>query len=82
MNIKKNVAVSDSGMIFNPDTGETFTVNPIGAEIINRMKEGSTKQKISETTAFKYTVDPSTFEKDYEDFVNLMRNFSLIEDDE
>ena len=33
MNIKKNVAVSDSGMIFNPDTGETFTVNPIGADI-------------------------------------------------
>jgi hypothetical protein len=82
MNIKKNVAVSDSGMIFNPDTGETFTVNPIGADIINYLKEGSTKQKMSEKVTSKYTVEPSAFEKDYDDFVNLMRNFSLIEDGE
>jgi len=28
----------------------------------------------------KYSVEPSTFQNDYEDFINLMRNFSLIED--
>jgi len=40
MRIKDNIAVSASGLIFNPDTGESFTVNPMGAEIISKLKEG------------------------------------------
>ncbi len=82
MNIKRNIAVSDAGMIFNPDTGETYTVNPIGAEIINCIKEGNSIEKMSETVTSKYNVEPSTFEKDFDDFAGLLRNFSLIEDDE
>jgi len=40
MNIKKNIALSDSGFIFNPSTGESFSMNPIGLEIITMLKEG------------------------------------------
>ncbi len=82
MNMKKDVAVSDSGIIFNPDTGETFTVNPIGADIINCIKERNTIMEMNEKITSKYTVEPSTFEKNYDDFINLLRNFSLVEDDE
>jgi hypothetical protein len=80
MNIKQNIAVSGAGMIFNPNTGETYTVNPIGAEIISRIKEGQSLNEMSEKIIAKYSVEKSTFQNDYEDFVNLMRNFSLIED--
>jgi len=80
MNIKQNIAVSGAGMIFNPNTGETYTVNPIGAEIINNIKEGQSLNEMREIFTSKYSVEPSTFQNDYEDFINLMRNFSLIED--
>ncbi len=80
MNIKQNIAVSGAGMIFNPNTGETYTVNPIGAEIINNIKEGQSLNEMREKFTSKYSVEPSTFQNDYEDFINLMRNFSLIED--
>jgi len=80
MNIKQNIAVSGAGMIFNPDTGETFTVNPIGAEIINGIKEGNSLKEVQEKISSRYTVEPSTFQNDSEDFINLMRNFLLIED--
>jgi len=82
MKIKKNIAVSDAGMIFNPDTGETFTVNPIGVEIINAIKEGSTMEDLRKIVTQRYNVDDSTFEKDYDDFVGLLRNFSLLEEDD
>ncbi len=82
MNIKKNIAVSDAGMIFNPETGETFTVNPIGAEIISAVKEGHSPESITKTITEKYNVEPTTFEKDYEDFIGLLRNFSLLEEDD
>jgi len=79
MNIKKNVAVSDTGMIFNPDTGETYAINPMGAEIINGMMEGKSLDEMSEIIISRYSVEPSTFQNDFEDFINLLKNFSLIE---
>ncbi|NCC72271.1 MAG: PqqD family protein [Sphingobacteriia bacterium] len=81
MRIKKNVAVSASGLIFNPDTGESFTVNPMGAMIINGLKEGKSQEEIITTTIEKYFVEKNTFEKDFEDFLGLLNNFSLVEND-
>lgn len=79
MRIKKNIAVSASGLIFNPDTGESFTVNPMGASIINELKEGKEQQEIVRTAIEKYFVEKTTFEKDFEDFVGLLKNYSLVE---
>jgi len=81
MKIKPNIAVSDSGFVFNPDTGESFTVNPIGVEIINLLKESNETSEISNQVRLKYTVEQPTFEKDFDDFIGLMRNYSLIEND-
>lgn len=81
MKIKKNIAVSASGLIFNPDTGESFTVNPMGAEIINYLKDGENQKSIEAKVTEKYNIDKSSFEKDFEDFVSLLRNYLLIEND-
>ena len=70
--IKNNVAVSDSGFIFNPDTGESFTVNPIGVEIIKLLKEGKTVDTITEELQKTYATDAQTLEKDAEDFIGLL----------
>jgi len=81
MKIKNNIAVSASGLIFNPDSGESFTVNPMGAEIINHLKEGAKQAEIEKTVLDKYLVDKSSFEKDYEDFIGMLRNYLLVEDE-
>lgn len=81
MNIKSNIAVSASGLIFNPDTGESFTVNPMGAEIINYLKSGNSKQEIETKVLNKYNIDRSSFEKDLEDFTALLQNYSLVENE-
>ncbi len=81
MKIKSNIAVSDSGFIFNPDTGESYTVNPIGARIISLLKEGKDNSGISSELLRQYSVDANTFEKDFDDFIGLLRNYSLIEND-
>lgn len=77
--MKSNIAVSDSGFIFNPDTGESFTVNPIGILIINQLKEGCELNEIGNIIREKYNVQFVTFEKDFDDFIGLLRNYSLIE---
>ena len=79
MKIKKNVAISESGYIFNPATGESFSINPIGVEIFNMIKEQKSYEEISQLILTKYSTDKDTFEKDYSDFVGFLKQFMLIE---
>lgn len=82
MKLSKNVAISESGLLFNPVTGESFTVNPIGVEIINALKEDRDPQSISDDILGKYSTDRSTFEKDYQDFIGMLIHFKLLEHNE
>jgi hypothetical protein len=79
MKLRKNVAVSEAGLLFNPVTGESFSVNPIGVEILKMIREDKTVDQISEAMLEKYTTDKATFEKDYHDFVGILYNHNLIE---
>lgn len=81
MKIKHNIAVSDSGFIFNPDTGESYTVNPIGANIIRQLQAGKAINDITGELQKSYDIDLNTLEKDTEDFIGLLKNFSLIENE-
>jgi len=79
MNINKNIAVSDSGFVFNPTTGESYSVNPIGVEIIELLKQEKTVDEINKTLTERYNADMVTIEKDVADFVTLLIQYSLIE---
>ena len=79
MKMRKNIAVSDSGFIFNPGTGDSFSTNPIGMEIIALMKEEKDIEAIKAVITGKYNVDDATFEKDYFDFLNMLQSYQLTE---
>jgi len=79
MKINENLAISESGFLFNPSTGESFTVNPIGAEIIELMKEGKTEVEISEKIIKSYEVDIKTLQKDLHDFSEILRHHQLLD---
>lgn len=79
MKLNKNIAISESGLLFNPITGESFTVNPIGVEILNMIREESEPGRIRETIMEKYSVDAISFEKDYQDFLGMLLHYKLME---
>ncbi len=82
MKLKKNVAVSESGLLFNPVTGESFSVNPIGIEILALIREEKTEAQIGEVILAKYNTDLTTFEKDYQDFIGILSHNHLLESHE
>ena len=82
MKIKKNIAISESGYVFNPSSGESFTVNPIGIELVNMIREEKTFEEISKTLLTKYNTDSDTFEKDYHDFIGFLKLYHLLENEE
>ena len=57
MKIKRNIALSDSGFVFDPSTGDSFSTNPIGLEIIKSLKEGKTKEEIKAHAIKNYMTD-------------------------
>ncbi len=79
MTINKDVAVSDSGFVFNPTTGESYSVNPIGVEIIEMLKQEKTIDEINHALTKMYNADIVTIDKDVADFISLLKNYSLIE---
>jgi hypothetical protein len=79
MKLKKNIATSEAGFVFNPGTGDSFSVNPLGAEILAGFKENKTPDDILEILSLKYDVERSQLEKDMEDFVSQLYGYSLLE---
>lgn len=77
MKIRKNIAISESGFVFNPVTGESYTVNPIGTEIIQLLNEGMETEQITISLCDKYLVDRHTFEKDLSDFVGMLEHHHI-----
>jgi hypothetical protein len=79
MKINKHIAVSDSGFVFNPVTGESFTANPMGIEIIEMMKQDVSLQDMIATINAKYHTEHANVEKDVAEYYELLKSFSLID---
>lgn len=79
MRVRKNVATSDEGFLFNPTTGDSFSTNAIGAEIILLMKKDIPTSEVVDTICEKYDVDKALFERDLEEFTLQLKGNSILE---
>lgn len=79
MRLRKNIATSESGFIFHPGTGDSFSANPIAAEILAQLKEGIAVSDIKKSIIEKYDVLPNMLEKDWDDFYAQLREANLLE---
>jgi hypothetical protein len=77
--IKSNIAVSDSGFLLNPSTGESFSLNPMGVKMIKKMNEGKDFREIEVEIMKEYDVSSSMFDKDFQDFVGVLKQYNLLE---
>jgi hypothetical protein len=79
--IKKNIAISDSGFVFDPGTGDSYSLNPTGLEIVQLIKSGKDFQQVLGEMSAKYEVDPESFERYYYDFTTTLKQLRLTESD-
>ncbi len=82
MNIKKHIAVSESGVLFNGSTGDSFSVNPIAAEILEMIKSNLPEEEMKIKISDKYDVTPERLDGDLYDFLAHLRQLNLVEVDE
>lgn len=79
MKLKKNIATSAEGFVFNPSTGDSFSTNPIGSEILSLLKENKSSSEIIQIICTKYQVEAIRFEKDLDDFLAQLSDYRILE---
>lgn len=80
LRLHKTIAISDTGMIFNPTAGESFSTNEIGLRIIRLMNEGLSQPEILNKLKQEFTVESEYLERDLSDFQDLLKHFQLVAD--
>jgi len=82
MKVNRNLAMSENGFVFNPTTGDSFSVNELGALIINEIKAGKSKSAIIDTISLEFDVEKSTIEKDFNEYLNVLTNHQLVDNND
>jgi hypothetical protein len=77
MKIPVEVKISDNGFVFNSKTGDSFSLNPSGLELIKMISEDKEIEQIKEVFLSSYDVDELTFEKDFYEFCSLLKHFQI-----
>lgn len=78
MKLKKDVAVSDSGFLFNPSSGDSYSLNPIGVEILKLIQDKKSDDEIVTKLLQDFAIDKDTVEKDLYDFKMMLTSYKLI----
>lgn len=75
----RELAVSDSGLVFDPLTGHTYSANVTGLFIVNALKQGYSASEIPGLLSQSYELEAGDDpERDVVDFIGQLKKHSLI----
>jgi hypothetical protein len=77
MNRLSKLAVNSEGFIFDPTTGDSYTVNPTGLFIINSLRDGKDIDQIAEEFSNEFDDTPEEISKDISDFITHLNTYNL-----
>jgi hypothetical protein len=69
----KDLAISESGFLFDPYSGTTFTLNNTGKFILQLLMEGKGVEEIESALRDKFEVGEEDLRNDIYEFVNLLK---------
>ena len=75
----RDLALSDSGFVFDPMTGHSFTVNATGLCVLQGLKEGKNPEEIVKRLADGFETDlGEDAARDVQDFIMQLRECGLV----
>ena len=75
----KDLAVSDSGFVFDPFSGGTFTLNETGRTVLNGLRAGLSEADIVAQLHSEFDAVTPKVEEDVRDFLRTIAEFGLSE---
>lgn len=75
----RELAVSDTGFVFDPYSGFTFSVNATGRFILEQLKTGAEVEEVVRRLRGAFDTQPSDdLSRDVHEFVLMLREQSLL----
>ena len=74
----RQFAVSDNGLLFDPQTGSIFTTNQIGLNIVNHLREGLAPEQVRERLAEEFDAPDEVLDRDLNDFLSQLVSFGIL----
>ncbi|MDI6761573.1 MAG: PqqD family protein [Thermodesulfobacteriota bacterium] len=78
LNRLKDIAISDSGFIFDPYSGATFNTNETGRFILQLLKEGNGIDAIQSEIRKHFKTSEEDLRSDIYEFINLLMEAQLL----
>jgi hypothetical protein len=74
----QNLAISETGFVFDPRTGATFTLNPAGLAVLMALRDGLPLDGVVARVHERFDAVPAAARQDVVEFVHLLRQHSLL----
>ncbi|MEW6282209.1 MAG: HPr-rel-A system PqqD family peptide chaperone [Candidatus Eremiobacterota bacterium] len=65
------------GFLFDPTSGQTYSLNDTGAYLLERLRCGQTTRQMAAALAEEFEVDPEEATVDVEDFLRMVRELGV-----
>ncbi len=76
-----DLAISDTGFVFDPIVGTTFSVNPTGLCVLQSLKEGLHLDAIARRLSERFDKAPADPVRDVKEFIRLLHQHNLLTTD-
>ena len=74
----RDLAVSETGFVFDPISGGTFNTNATGRMVIEGMRDQQTREDIKARLRGEFEVRDEDLDRDLNEFVFLLREGGLL----
>jgi hypothetical protein len=78
MKVNKNIAVSESGFLFDSMSGDSFSLNPIAAEILELIREQKSLDDVKQILLNKYEVTQTLLDKTIDEYVFTLKKLNIV----
>jgi len=74
----QNLAISETGFVFDPSTGATFTVNATGLVVLRALRDGASLDRIVEQLGDAFAGQSDSARDEVRDFVHSLQGLGLV----
>jgi PqqD family protein of HPr-rel-A system len=74
----KDIAINETGFVFDPFSGGTFTLNQTGQAIVRALRDGLSYGEIAARLRSEFDGVNEKLEEDLQDFMRTLREYGLL----
>ena len=78
MKVNKSVAISESGFLFDAMSGDSYSLNPIAAEILEMIRDQKSMEEIKQELLKKYDVTPTLLDKSVDEYIFTLKKLNIL----